>query len=252
MKYIVFSFDDGMIDFKERALPILNKYNYKASVNVISGYSDKTIADRYDCLDVNDLKNLYNNKFELANHTNSHLKSASYQELQECNNKLNEWCSTLNKTYGIIMPKYVQPCADATKYIKINKPPYISFEKRMLKNYFNLFRCIKWKIASIFNPTFFNKMCYVMQVKMYKKGHVRCFRRVEVKNTIEPDLLFESLKTIKESYCITLCFHSITHDLHNCPYPKGAWTPEKFDKLCSLIHKDKNFNVITQIEAVLG
>ena len=37
MKYIVFSFDNGLIDFKNNALPILMKYGFKATINVIKG-----------------------------------------------------------------------------------------------------------------------------------------------------------------------------------------------------------------------
>ena len=126
MRYIVFSFDDGLADFKDNALPILNKYGFKCTINVISGFSDGTITTDFNYLSVDDIIELNNNGFDIANHTNSHLKGGSFDELLLCNQKINQWCGKQG-VVGIAMPKYEKPNQSAINFVKQLNPPYITY-----------------------------------------------------------------------------------------------------------------------------
>lgn len=245
-KYVVFSFDDGLIDFKLHALPILIKYNFKNTINIISGYSDKTSIISNNYLPIEDIIYLHKKGFEIANHTNSHCRGGSYIEMEECNNKINSWISS-NTTLGIVMPKYVKPSKDALKYIKKETPPYVTYSHKE-PIYKNFLKRLRLKSIMAIRKDELGSLNYKVATFTYKKGS-KLFNRVEVGHMVDPNNLYEALKVIKRGYCITLCFHSITNEYNSCDYPKGAYTIDQFDKLCSLISSNNSFKVITQIEA---
>lgn len=248
MKYIVFSFDDGLIDFKTNALEILNHYNAKATINVISGFSDLSIQTNYKYLSVEDIKSLYEQGFEIANHTDLHIKHGSYEELMTCNNKINIWCGT-SRILGIVMPKYAKPNDSATTFIKDYKPPYVTYERQKIVSLNNFIKRFWWKIKSIISKTDLNLLTYSIQRKAYRKGRDKNFKRFEVGFDIEPESLYKSLKTIPNGFCVTLCFHSVVNDVDSTPYPKGSCTIQQFENICKLICRDKELQVVTQIEA---
>ena len=248
MKYIVLSFDDGLLDFRENALPILNKYGFKATLNIISGFSDKTVETRYKCLSVDDIKHLYANGFDIANHTDSHMKHGSYDELSLCNKKINEWLS-INNILGIAMPKYAKPSDDALRYINENNPPYVTWYMKTKCGLGIFLRRIRYKLLYSFSRSDCNYHSYLNQLSMYKKGKASLFTRVEAGKNVNPKVIYESFKTIKDGYCVTVCLHSIIDNPDESYYPKGAWTLEQFDTFCSLLSSDKQLKVITQIEA---
>lgn len=245
-KFIVFSFDDGFADFKENALPCLQKFGLVSTVNIVSGYSDRTIKTQYHYLSIDDVRYLSNQGFEIANHTNSHFRGGSFFELNECNNKICTWIS-FNKTLGIAMPKYVEPNLEAKKYISDKKPPYItySFKEKRTKN---IFKRLWWKLVLNINNSIKSNLIYKVNTVMYKKG-TQLFNRIEVGKSIDPLVLYEALQHIKYNQCITLCFHSITDDFIDCEYPKGAYGIKQFAELCSLISSNKDFKVVSQLDA---
>lgn len=248
MKYIVFSFDDGLLDFKLVALPILNKYNFKATLNIISGFVDKTVPYKGEYLGVEDISYLFANGFEIANHTDSHLKHGSFEEFFKCNQKINEWCGTSNVIYGIAMPKYSKPTNDSIRYLKQYNPPYITYEVQKELSTRNFLRRFRYKILSIVNKNKVAKLSYAIQRKTYKIHSSTCFRRIEVGKDIDCRVLFEALKSIKDGWCITLCFHSISNDYMSTTYPKGCLSINQFSLLLDLLYNDKNFMVKTQLE----
>ena len=247
-KYVVFSFDDGLKDFKDHALPILDKYSLKASINIISGFIDKSYQTDYPYLDVNDVKELHKKGFEIANHTDSHLKHGSYNELKTCNSKINEWCK-IDTVCGVVMPKYSKPSIDAQKFITEVKPPYISYEAQRVITLSNIFSRLFWKFKTLINKSEETMMIYSAQRKLYKKGKVGLIRRLEVGNVIDPVIIYNAIKSIKKGWCLTLCFHSIVEDINLTTYPKGAYTIQQFEEFCKLLSKDSDICVITQLEA---
>ena len=247
MIYLVFSFDDGLLDFKENALPILRKYGFRATVNVISGFVDNSIVTDFSYLSVKDIVFLNRNGFEIANHTNSHMKHASFEELLDCNSKINEWCNE-DMVRGVAMPKYAKPSESAYRYIKLYKPPYITYQVSKYPVFLNLIRRIIYKIKFLKRKTTLSKYQYNNQIMMYKRNST-FFYRVEVGINVDPEILFQSLESVKNNYCITLCLHSIADDVSKTDYPKGAWTPEQFDLFCNLVKQNNQIKVVTQLEA---
>ena len=102
MKDIVLSFDDGFTDFKNNALPVLEKYGVKASLNVVSGYADRTVQTEYDCLSIDDVKYIHSLGHEIALHSDSHLHKTNIEDYKKCYDKISSWLNI--STFGAVIP----------------------------------------------------------------------------------------------------------------------------------------------------
>ena len=248
MKYLILSFDDGTSDFKDNSYPILKKYGFLASLNIISGFCDNTIETEFSFLSIEDLKHFHKLGFEIANHTNSHLKHGSYNELKTCNDKLSSWCSLNN--IGIVMPKYSKPNRSARRYIKENHPAYVTYDDKKIGLFNNLLKVIKLKIISIFKRNQESSLNYLLAHCMYKKKTTKKFLRLSIKAETSPTALHNALKNLPDNYCLTLCFHSISDKPESCFYPEGTWSTTNFDKFCHLLSNDIEISIVTQKEVV--
>ena len=73
-KSVLITFDDGYEDNYTNAFPILKKYNFKATIFVITGYVDKS----KQFLSSSQLKEMQNNGIDIESHTNLHDKLGTY------------------------------------------------------------------------------------------------------------------------------------------------------------------------------
>ncbi len=80
---VVITFDDGFRDFYTTAFPILEKFNFKATVFLTSGFIDKTFLTGRDCLRIDEIKELARKGVEFGSHTVSHphLSSVSTDQI---------------------------------------------------------------------------------------------------------------------------------------------------------------------------
>ncbi|WP_374089783.1 polysaccharide deacetylase family protein [Methylomicrobium lacus] len=79
----VITFDDGLRDFYTTAFPILEKFAFKATVFLTSGLINKTFLTGYECLKVQEIKELVKSNVEFGSHTVNHpqLKKLSKDEI---------------------------------------------------------------------------------------------------------------------------------------------------------------------------
>lgn len=259
MKYIVLSFDDGAVDFKDNALPILRKYNLFSTINVVSGFVDatvpvdKNIISKYSVnpdtrfLSIDDVVELSSLGFEIANHTNDHRRGSSYESLSVCDNKIKDWCG-INRT-GIVMPKYSKPSSGVLKYMKEVGAPYITYRDWKINLRSLFIKTAFWKFISLFSHKEFIRYRYLINHCAYKKGNCKKFLRLSINWRTNPDSLFKAFSNIPDGYCLTLCFHSISNDPLRTLYPDGTWSTDKFDAFCKLLSESTDISVIKQIEA---
>lgn len=69
---VVITFDDGFRDFYTTAFSILEKYGFKATVFLASGFIDKSFITGKDCLRTSEIKELANQGIEFGSHSVSH------------------------------------------------------------------------------------------------------------------------------------------------------------------------------------
>jgi len=79
-KPVVITFDDGFRDFHTTAFPILERFGFRATVFLISGYIDKTLRTGRECLRKREIQRLATEGVEFGSHTVNHPR---LQELSE-------------------------------------------------------------------------------------------------------------------------------------------------------------------------
>ena len=100
-KSVLITFDDGYEDNYTNAFPILKKYNFKATIFVITGYVDKS----KHFLTSAQLKEMQSNGIDIESHTNLHdkLGTCTYDsQLKTLKTSKNYIETTLNKTVRYI------------------------------------------------------------------------------------------------------------------------------------------------------
>lgn len=78
---VVITFDDGYRDFLDNALPILEKYGFRASVFIVTGMmgSRSSMSDGKDFLDWEEVRKLRKRGVTFGSHTVNHLKLKNLQ-----------------------------------------------------------------------------------------------------------------------------------------------------------------------------
>ena len=243
MRNIILSFDDGLYDFKENAIPILDRYGFKASVNVITKYSELEEFKGYKYLSIKDLVEIKAKGFELACHTDTHQSKISVDDLATSKKKMIQYFG--NEDYGLILP-FSQKIDDSqANYIlsnflyladyktrRLSNTPFYHFAKIMAKitksNKFLFYYC---------NYSYFYKHC----------AQVKYFKRLPVKSNISPKTYISFLKHMPRNATLVFMLHSITNDFESCPWPDGSWTVDNFDCLLRYLSKHKRkYKIVTQ------
>ncbi len=254
MRYIVLSFDDGLLDFKENALPILEKFNYKATISIITGFSDKTIKTEFNYLDITNIQNLVKKGFEVSVHSNSHTRSPSdIQDFEDCYKKLSSWTGLTQ--FGCVVPFIANIPNELMQYCKNNnylylsdwrdKPIHLSFIGTLYRFLNKIFR----------NNASFHCVfeCFRVSYKpSFNKDDLPRIDRLTASRNNNSKNIKKFLKIMKNETCLTIMFHSILRNINDkCDWPKAAWTIQEFNDFMSYLSRhSKKFKVITQKEIV--
>jgi len=106
-KKIVLTFDDGYKDFYTNALPLLKKYNVKATIYIISNYIGKD-----DYLTAFELQEIVKTKLiEIGAHTLDHKSLKSIKE-DEIKKQILESKKNLEKEFGLPIETFAYPYGD--------------------------------------------------------------------------------------------------------------------------------------------
>lgn len=253
MKYIVLSFDDGLIEFKKYALPILNKFFMKSTVNIVTGFSDKTVPNNFSFLTIKDIKQLFEEGHEIAAHSNSHLDYETVEDMELSIKKIIDW--TGQSSVGVVMPKSQDITDELCSFFESTQSVYYYADwrykkiKMHFKGHFHRIinhlkrnkksGIITYGFSVLYNPRF---------LKRNKKPR---FDRITVKKDRESKYFIDFLKRMPDNNCVTIVFHSILNNYaEKCDWPEGAWNIEEFENLLAFINSRKDMMVLTQKEAI--
>lgn len=244
MKKIIFSFDDGLLDFYENVFPVLKKYKIKATLNVITGFTDKTVKTNYNCCSVSQLQEMLEYGIELTNHSNDHLFPESLNGYDKAQKKLRGWFPEC-KISGVVTP-YTQAVPDNfSKWCKLNKIKYVRLGETEHLNSIQRF-LTKTRIISRFrfychNNSHYSKnkgIVVVNSFPVFENKSVDYYARIISLCHLRPN--------------ITLFFHSIVKDeteIGKCIYPETAWTVSKFEELIKWI-LNNGYKICRQIDTI--
>ena len=250
MKYIVLTFDDGLLDFKNNAIPILNKYKFKCTLAVVSGFSDKTVVTNREYIDNKDIFNFFKDGHDIALHSNRHLKEATPQDFEICKKKISKLLGISD--FGLAVPYSNQLSDVFLDYFDKNDYLYVFDYKK--KNKMNF----KEKILFAINKFLKNEKIafrissrhYRYRTKSLLPKSNRIFRMPATRKNN-----FEKIKYVvskmKNNDCYTIMFHSIINNVNDdCEWPGGAWTCFEFDLFLKYLSSKKDICVLTQKELV--
>lgn len=245
--YLVLSFDDGLYDFKKNALPLLDKYNIKVSLNIISGYSDKTIETPFRYLSFCDVKEIKCMGHEIAIHSNTHLKKTNVKDFEICHTKIQNLLG--EESYGAVLP-YSQTISndDIQAFKNIGYEYLCDIEKKKVKRplFVKLLRVINHFLKTKKLEFVVDGYRYVYNINHFSKPFP-CFDRMPIIRKYNCKNVINFVKRLKNNSCITIMLHSIIEKIGDpCEWPYGAWTVEEFDYFLSKIVKNKNIVILTQ------
>lgn len=213
---ISFAFDDGWKNQYTRALPTLDKYNFKATFYVITQMPKFMLEEGEGRMSKEDWVNLYNQGHEIGSHSQTH--------------------PNFNSTFPLkVKREIVESKKDLEKLgIEVETFAY-PYGRKGISILTNLFlRKAGYKSARVYDGKFTspNIFTYALSTKnVYNDTSIEEIR--DWVDTCEKD----------DTWTI-LSFHQV----ENNPQKWGC-TPEMFEKICEYIHQ-KNVKVLTVSESL--
>lgn len=242
MGKVVFSFDDGLLDFYEYVFPILKKYNIKATLNVATGLVDGTVNDGFEYCTIDQIKEMSSCGVEMAIHSNYHSKNTTVEDLAVAKSKLGEWIGNQN-IHGVVIPYNIMPSNDIFNWMKENKLEYLRGDEVSKIRFHHK---ILFKLRLLKRSTLFAKQ----SSKIYKINGVKYVPCIAVYPERNENYFIKYFKKMHKNHSLTLMFHSVLptkEDIEKCPYPRGAWLVEQFENLIKWL-LENDYQICTQHE----
>lgn len=238
---VALTFDDGRLDNYENALPILNKYGYKASFYIATGFIDETI-DLSSVHSFESCKNrhmtikmcneLLYNGHEIGSHSNTHCNDR--QDIEISIAKIKKWFNITE--IGFSSPTSVIQKNNYPHWLDETEIMYVRTSIRTdCLGFFEKLLYVSNKFLHI--PFIFS---FFVNKYSWHPNETNLIYSIPIeKNTSICEIKY-ALNHAKSDSTIVLLFHSISNrKVGN----KWCFEEEKFDKICCLLQK-KQINVV--------
>lgn len=242
---IVLSFDDGRADFYQNVFPLLKKYKIKATLNIITGFIDKSVIPPYEVCQLNELREMFESGLvEMAMHSNSHLHSSTACDFEVCFEKMRNWFPQIC-SFGIAMPFNQYPSPEIINFAKEKSIPYIRIgfcpsKKRLSLMFYKLFGI---------KQDFLSKSLVTANENAKKRKGLKYYYSIPIdwkRNVDEYIKIINQCDKNKQNVLVFM-FHSIINDNCDIHFKEGAWTISKFETLLKYI-SDEGFETLKQEE----
>ena len=248
-KYISFSFDDGRKDTYSVAYPILRRYGFTCTVNVITDFVENPSAySRYglkEAMSIKDVVDMQNDGNEIACHGHTHTNS--YSDVCDCINILKSWGVAVDKV-GFASPfSKIVPDAlcDMQRILDENKVSYIRTGIQVRREGF-----------------FYSALVYLCEKTGFKNLFARLNRRavysypvkskvmlgISITSNTTVDQVIKLIDSAPVSSSMVLIFHSILNQ-SDC-YDRWCWSADNFDLLCSFLANRSDCKVVNTNELI--
>ena len=253
MKFVALTFDDGRSDNYSLAKQIMDKFQFRGTVYITTGFIDGTWEEKDVLksptrpLTVGEIRKLYTSGWEIGLHGDKHKTALD---------KLQSW-GIENYNWGISIPNSRASDAEIKALLESEYGKKIVYIRRGR-------RCNTAKLK--------NKVLYVCYSALKIKLAYRCFNAenislhkscdisnipsVVVKSNDRADLIIDFIKTLPDDSVLVLMLHSILPSRQAmCRKNRWSWDEKNFEILCSELKNMENNNdlkVRTLMEIVKG
>lgn len=251
MRYVILSFDDGRRDFFTNALPVLRKYQLKATLNVVSdfvGHAGLSVFDsgNGECLSWEEIRICHDYGIEIANHSADHTN-----ELPQ----ILRGAQTIAREVGLTAPiGFASPSSDIFPgnfhaYRPLLENGDISYLrsgnqiKRDGYGYAALYFLYRFTGSAQLYCRYNRRNLIPLGSPCPLLPSVTC----NADNNAKQMLRF--VQTIPDNTAVILMFHSILKET-DPGYSKDKWynTVEDFKALCAELSQNQSLKVITTAE----
>lgn len=260
MKHVALTFDDGRSDNCLTAKPIMDKYGFRGTVYITTGFIDGTwdgyaiLGSPTRPLTIEEIKELKRGGWDIGLHGDKH--KTELEDMRTALGKLKSW-GIDNSRWSISVPNSDTSDEVVDALFKSDYGSELAYVRRGRK-------CDTSRLI--------NKVRYVIYSKLRSKRAYRAFNRenafilgsqnkanipcVVVKAGDDPRLIVDFVKRVPDESVIVLMLHSILESDHEmCGKDPWSWDAARLDKLCSEL-KSMEINgeaeVSTLIEQLKG
>ena len=244
MKYIVFSFDDGRKDTYDIAVPILLKYQFTASIHVVTGFVDGTVVGDSNLLikrgfmSIDNCLELIERDFDISSHSNSHTND--FEDIRISFDKLMTWSTSKSLSkIGFSSPRSTIDSELSKRLSDELKCEYIRSGTRVKERSF--ISLLLYVLSYLFK----SKKCFALFNKKYLIKNINflpdILPSIAIKNRFSNRMIKHLLNHVPENGLIILNFHSVV-----CNKIEDKWDfkAKDFDELCQYLNQNSDFKVI--------
>ncbi len=243
MKRIIFSFDDGRSDNFENAIPILDNYGFKCTLNVVSDYIEN--PDEYmrksfkDVLPmtVEQVKICANNGHEIALHGHTHKNDAT--DIKNNIVKLNSWGICPEK-FGFASPySYFlnDNCPNISEMLNSGEISYIRTGIQTNRKSL-LYKALLWLETKTHNNFLF---WIINRENVIINSQNDVFNSVTIRSCTKPSQIKYLISKMPDNSSVIFMFHSISNDVKNMWF----WKVDYFKEICDYLNNGKDICVTT-------
>ena len=238
MKFIAFTFDDGRSDNYLLAKRVMDKYNFRGTVYVTTGFIDGTwegndiLQSPTRPLTVEEVKGLYSSAWEIGLHGDKH--KTQVDDMKIALNKLQSWGIT-NCKCGISIPNSRISETEINNLLESEFGEKIVYIRRGRKcNTAKLKNKVLYVLYSVLKSKSAYRRFNVDNVFLYRSCNSSNVPSVVVKSNDRADMIIDFIKKLPNNSVVVLMFHSILSSDH-AMFGKDPWSwdEKNFEILCS-------------------
>lgn len=260
MKYIAFTFDDGRADNYLLARQIMDKYQFRGTVYVTTGFIDDTwegkdvLKSPTRPLTVDEINKLHAAGWEIGLHGDKH--QTQVDDMRTALDKLQLW-GVKNCNWGISVPNSSAAETEVDAILESEYGEKITYIRRGRN-------CNTSQLK--------NKVLYVLYSVLKSKWAYRCFNSenvfsyesynranvpsVVVKSNDSAQLIIDFVAKLPDNTAVVLMLHSIlSADHFMCGKDPWSWDEKNFEILCSGLKTmalNNELKVLPLIELIKG
>ncbi len=245
-KRITLSFDDGRRDFYQFVYPYLRQKGIKATLNVTTGYIDRSVPAPFNPCSIEEIKEMTNYGIDMALHGDKHLEHETPEDMDQCLQKLRSWGVSVK---GVGLPYNQTPTEELARYFAKEGLSYYRIGDRSRTGK------IHYGVTLLLGKSLAKPNIYLARQKMNiytphpSKTTQRIYSTTVVANR-DIDIYLRLLKKMKFGQALTLVFHTVSDEqgIAHSDFPIGAWPIERFICFVDAILQDPSFEIVPQNE----